>query len=268
MNILYKLRVFFSVLTCTLLLVSSPSAFSGEKRLRDKAMFSFSASAEYKADLKEFFAGKGNSLLNEFVDKKKIKGYQIFAGLISNSQGIFDASIIVELNKSTDLTAVSEIERSFSKYMLKKGVSFDLDVDILDQLSDVNGKQEIASINEKGKDNHLYIFAPHVIAIDKLKSYRKFVVEYIDPIMQAYIDEGVLESFDLYQNSYPAGSIWQAILVLEFVNPEQIEKREAVQADIRKRLISKDPTWKNWYGQKYILRSEIRTVLAKTVGAR
>lgn len=262
-----KLFVVICLLAAGLLSVPANSqAETAEKEERSHVILTFSAPAVQHEKMRDFFRDDGKELFDKYRDEGLIADYRILINMLSNSEAIFDVSIIMDIEEGPNIQRLEEIEERLLRLVRRErfGKHITMEADVLDAYL-MTSRDDIdpTSLSEDG--GGVYIVAPHVIEIGNLRDYRIYSDEYLLPIMEAYIGAEALNGFTLYINSYPAGSPWQALLVFKFEDFEQMERREQVQGELRAELIAEDPVWKDWYGRRYDFRSELRTVMSSPV---
>jgi hypothetical protein len=85
--------------------------------------------------------------------------------------------------------------------------------------------------------------------------YLRYLDGYTIPQFRGWMDEGVLQSYDVVTSRYPAGRAWNAMIMLRYRDDAALAKRDAVVARVRARL-ALDPAWKAISDNKKAIRNE------------
>ncbi|MEO5494987.1 MAG: hypothetical protein ABIR08_13285 [Sphingomonas sp.] len=85
--------------------------------------------------------------------------------------------------------------------------------------------------------------------------YLQYLDGYTVPQFRGWMQEGVLESYDILTSLYPAGRPWNAMIMLRYRDDAALARRDSVVAKVRARLAN-DPAWKAISDNKKTIRNE------------
>jgi hypothetical protein len=96
--------------------------------------------------------------------------------------------------------------------------------------------------------------------------YLQYLDGYTVPQLRGWMDEGVLESYDIVTSLYPAGRAWNAMIMLRYRDDAALGRRDAVVAKVRAHL-ALDPAWKAISDNKKAIRNERVLAIADQIAA-
>jgi hypothetical protein len=96
--------------------------------------------------------------------------------------------------------------------------------------------------------------------------YLRYLDGYTIPQFRGWIQEGVLQSYDIVTSRYPAGRAWNAMIMLRYRDDAALAQRDAVVARVRARL-ALDPAWKAISDNKKAIRNERVLAIADQIAA-
>ncbi len=85
--------------------------------------------------------------------------------------------------------------------------------------------------------------------------YLQYLDGYTVPQFRGWIQEGVLQSYDIVTSLYPAGRAWNAMILLRYRDDAALARRDVVVSKVRAQL-ALDPAWKAISDNKKAIRSE------------
>jgi hypothetical protein len=94
--------------------------------------------------------------------------------------------------------------------------------------------------------------------------YLDYLDGYTIPQFRGWVEEGVLDSYEVITSRFPAGRAWNATIVLRYRDDAALARREEVTAKVRARLAA-DPSWKSFSDSKKTIRTEGRLAIADEV---
>jgi hypothetical protein len=112
-----------------------------------------------------------------------------------------------------------------------------------------------------GRKESVFMVIPYEFYVPA-PEYTQYMEGYGVPQFQGWLQEGVLASYDVYQNRYSASKPWGSLIVFEYRDAEALGKREAVMAKVRANLQS-NPTWKAISENKHKIREEREAFIAQ-----
>jgi hypothetical protein len=96
--------------------------------------------------------------------------------------------------------------------------------------------------------------------------YLQYLDGYTVPQFRGWMQEGVLQSYDILTSLYPAGRPWNAMIMLRYRDDAALARRETVVAQVRARLAN-DPAWKAISDNKKAIRNERVLAIADLLAA-
>lgn len=117
------------------------------------------------------------------------------------------------------------------------------------------------SSSPAGQRERVFMIIPYEFYVPA-PEYTKYMEGYGVPQFEGWLQEGVLASYDVYQNRYSASKPWGSLIVFEYCDAEALGKREAVMAKVRANLQS-NPTWKAISENKHKIREEREAFIAQ-----
>lgn len=96
--------------------------------------------------------------------------------------------------------------------------------------------------------------------------YLQYLDGYTLPQFHGWMQEGVLQSYDVVTSLYPAGRAWNAMIILRYRDDAALAQRDAVVAKVRARLML-DPAWKAISDNKKTIRTERVLAIADQIAA-
>ena len=96
--------------------------------------------------------------------------------------------------------------------------------------------------------------------------YADYLDGYTIPQFRGWIDDGVLDSFEIVTSRYPAGRPWNATIFLRYKDDAALAQRERETARTRERLAAV-PSWKAFSDSKKSVRSEGKLAVADEIAA-
>lgn len=94
--------------------------------------------------------------------------------------------------------------------------------------------------------------------------YIAYLRDYVQPQATGWIDEGVLESYDMFIGRDASGRPWSSVLLLEYKDDEAFGRRAAVINTVRAKLRG-NPEWKAISDRKQSVRVERASILADEI---
>lgn len=96
--------------------------------------------------------------------------------------------------------------------------------------------------------------------------YLQYLDGYTIPQFRGWMQEGVLQSYDIVTSRYPAGRSWNAMIMLRYRSDAALAERDVVVARVRARLAS-NPAWKAISDNKKTIRNERALAIADQIAA-
>lgn len=115
-----------------------------------------------------------------------------------------------------------------------------------------------------GKAAKAAILVVPYVALIPPAQYLDYLDGYTIPQFRGWVEEGVLDSYEVITSRYPAGRAWNAMIVLRYRDDAALARREEVTAKVRARLAA-DPSWKSFSDSKKTIRTEGRLAVADEV---
>jgi hypothetical protein len=109
----------------------------------------------------------------------------------------------------------------------------------------------------------VYLVLPYDYTVSP-DEYIAYLRDYVQPQAAGWIDEGVLESYDMYIGRDASGRPWSSILLLEYKDDQSFGRRTAVINDVRAKLRN-NPTWKAISDRKQSVRLERASIIADEI---
>ncbi|WP_329741403.1 hypothetical protein [Dyella sp. A6] len=109
----------------------------------------------------------------------------------------------------------------------------------------------------------VYVVIPYKTEVSA-SDYLKYANAYVIPQFKGWMGEGVLASYAIYMNQFPAGRAWNVIAILRYKDQAALSRREAVVDKVRARLKS-NPEWEAISVSKQHVRAEEQVVVADPV---
>jgi hypothetical protein len=94
--------------------------------------------------------------------------------------------------------------------------------------------------------------------------YVSYIKTYGVPQFDGWIAEGCIAGYGIFLNHHATGEPWDALLLFEYRDIEQLGRRDIVKQKVRAEL-AKDPGWKLLSDSKHDYRTEREVVMAKAV---
>ncbi|HRP74717.1 MAG TPA: hypothetical protein PKZ27_03920 [Rhodocyclaceae bacterium] len=108
----------------------------------------------------------------------------------------------------------------------------------------------------------VYVVLPYNYLVSTAE-YLQYVDTYLLPQTDGWLREGVLKSYDVHLNRYPAGRWWSSLLVLQYRNDDALGRRDAAMAKVRGDLRENNPVWKAASDSKQSIREGRQYVIAE-----
>ncbi|MDH7974451.1 hypothetical protein QH494_19860 [Sphingomonas sp. AR_OL41] len=96
--------------------------------------------------------------------------------------------------------------------------------------------------------------------------YLGYLDGYTIPQFRGWMEEGVLQSYDILTSAYPAGRAWNAMIMLNYRDDAALARRDTVVSRVRARL-ALDPAWKAISDNKKAIRSERVLAIADQIAS-
>ena len=96
--------------------------------------------------------------------------------------------------------------------------------------------------------------------------YLHYLDGYTIPQFNGWMQEGVLQSYDIVTSLYPAGRAWTAMIMLRYRDDAALARRDVVVAKVRAQL-GLDPAWKAISDNKKTVRNERALAIADQIAA-
>jgi hypothetical protein len=96
--------------------------------------------------------------------------------------------------------------------------------------------------------------------------YLRYLDGYTIPQFHGWMQEGVLQSYDIVTSLYPAGRAWNAVILLRYRDDAALARRDETVASVRARL-ALDPAWKAISDNKKAIRNERVLAIADQIAA-
>lgn len=113
----------------------------------------------------------------------------------------------------------------------------------------------------------VYVVLPYNYFVST-NEYLKYVDTYLLPQTDGWLQEGVLKSYDVVLNRYPAGRYWSSLLVLQYRSDDALGGRDAAMAKVRASLNASNPSWKAASESKQKIREGRQYIIADRLIAR
>lgn len=110
-------------------------------------------------------------------------------------------------------------------------------------------------------DDAVYVVLPYNYFVST-NEYIKYVDTYLLPQTDGWLREGVLKTYDVHLNRYPAGRYWSSLLVLQYRSDEALGRRDAAMAKVRAELNANNPAWKAASESKQNIREGRQYIIA------
>ncbi len=108
----------------------------------------------------------------------------------------------------------------------------------------------------------VYVVLPYNYLVST-NEYLQYVSTYLLPQTDGWLREGVLKSYDVHLNRYPAGRWWSSLLVLQYRSDDALGRRDAAMAKVRAELRENNPAWKAASDSKQNIREGRQYVIAE-----
>lgn len=107
----------------------------------------------------------------------------------------------------------------------------------------------------------VYVVLPYNYHVST-NEYLDYVGTYLLPQTDGWLREGVLKSYDVILNRYPAGRWWSSLLVLQYRSDDALGRRDAAMAKVRAELRATNPAWKAASDSKQNIRDGRQYIIA------
>jgi hypothetical protein len=114
--------------------------------------------------------------------------------------------------------------------------------------------------------NSVFMVIPYITMVSA-GDYLKYADGYMRPQFDGLITESVLSRYDLFVSTFSASRPWSSLVVLEYKDPESLNKRGFAEAKVRSRL-KEVPEWKAFSDIKKSIREEKQIVIADQISQR
>lgn len=108
----------------------------------------------------------------------------------------------------------------------------------------------------------VYVVLPYNYLVST-NEYLQYVDTYLLPQTDGWLREGVLKSYDVHLNRYPAGRWWSSLLVLQYRSDDALGRRDAAMAKVRAELRENNPAWKAASDSKQNIREGRQYIIAE-----
>ena len=108
--------------------------------------------------------------------------------------------------------------------------------------------------------NPVALVVPYVALIPPTQ-YLEYLDGYTIPQFRGWVDEGVLDSYEVITSRFPAGRTWNAVIFLRYRDDAALARRDEIVAKVRAGL-SQSATWKSFSDSKKAIRTEGRLAVA------
>lgn len=169
-----------------------------------------------------------------------------YAGAGVNAPDLF---AILRFSHFTDLAAWEKIERNLPGGLPSNLQSL--------AWADTSGTADVVKEESSApptSDSQFFILTYEVLS--QAPAYRKYVLGYVVPQFEQWMNAGVLNSYAVFANQNPAGAPWGSFILLEYRNIDALGRREIVKDQARATLASTNPEWKKWSEDKTNIRKE------------
>jgi hypothetical protein len=252
--------------TLTLLLVSTLpwlSAAGQESQLKDSGprtlVISYRCPPAKRAAFREQMLNAG---LPRF-EKWKTEGFLEKYRLLFNSyvdEDTWDLLAVLTFHEYKDVDRWRKIERSMPGGLatLELSLAAPLSTNSMDLvLQEALPTPELANPAES-----VFFVIPYVYSPTTTEDYTKYLNGYVIPQTKGWLKEGVLSSYEIYLNRYPASQPWQALFVLQYKDWVAFGLREKAVTKVRSDL-SQNPAWKALSDNKLQIRIEKKAVISE-----
>lgn len=97
-------------------------------------------------------------------------------------------------------------------------------------------------------------------------SYVAYMDAYAIPQFNGWLNEKVLNRYEIFLNMYATGTPWDSFILFEYTDADALARRDFVKQKIRSAML-KEPAWKMLQETKGQYRTEREVVTATAVGA-
>lgn len=94
--------------------------------------------------------------------------------------------------------------------------------------------------------------------------YERYAQVYVLPQFDGWVEEGILNGYEVFLNRHPTGKPWDVLLLLEYRDTSAFGLRDDVKWGVRATL-EEIPDWKLVSDIKHTFRTEWETVIAEPV---
>ncbi|MFP3566488.1 hypothetical protein [Paraburkholderia sp. SIMBA_030] len=185
-----------------------------------------------------------------------IKQYNLLFNRYADSDN-WDAMAVLTFSTPADLYRWRVVERTRPAALSGKALAVTTSI----HTTPVDAKR--AEALDAKLPNAVYVVIPYKTLVSA-GEYEKYADGYVIPQFKGWMDEGVLAGYSLYTSQFPAGRLWNAMVLLQYKDEAALSARESVVAKVRERLKS-SPEWKAISDSKKNVRTEEQVVIADPV---
>lgn len=169
----------------------------------------------------------------------------------------WDLALILRFDDYTGLDRWKEVEKGMPGGLDEEGLR--LARPDHSYLSNVHFS---ARAEEPDPTDPVYFAIPY--AYRSQAEYERYAQVYVLPQFDGWIDEGILNGYEVFLNRHPTGKPWDVLLLLEYRDTSAFGLRDDVKWGVRSRL-EENPDWKLVSDIKHDFRTEWETVIAELV---
>jgi hypothetical protein len=242
------------------------SAVGQESQLKDTGpktvVISYRCSSTKRAALREQIL---KSALPRF-EKWKTEGVLEQYRLLFNSfvdDDTWDLLAIIAFHEYNDVDRWRKIERSMPGGLTAEELS--LASPLSTNSMDLSWWEALPASEQSRVGESVFFVIPYVYSPTSTEDYIKYLDGYVIPQTKGWMREGILSSYEIYLNRYPASQPWQALFVLQYKDWASFGQREKVVTKVRQEL-RQDPAWKALSDNKLQIRVEKKAVISEQLG--
>jgi hypothetical protein len=173
----------------------------------------------------------------------------------------WDAMLVLDFAKFADTRNWLEVERTQPGGLSPAGLK--LATPIATYSSDLVWDDALPDAGDDSKS--IYYVIPY--DYNSEKDYMSYIGGYVIPQVQGWMQSGVLSSYKIFMNRYPAGKPWDSLFLFQYRDLDAFGRRATVMADVRAKLVA-DPTWSRFNEIKQTIRTESENTIAESLQPR
>ncbi|HTD05206.1 hypothetical protein [Undibacterium sp.] len=214
----------------------------------------YHATPSNRLALRQFMQGQGLKQLEKWKKEGFVRDYKVLFNRFVDNQN-WDMLTLVNFPDAAKAAKWKEIEQTMPAGLPPKALALVTSIDTNPADLWLDGGKT------KGPGKGVFLVIPYDYLVPT-PQYVSYLRGYLLPQLDGWVQEGVLNKYEIYLGRYVVGRHWSALMIYEYNGDEGLGLREKTSDLVRARLVTSDPEWKKWSENKSKLRINRQYIIA------